>query len=502
MTCKWNLYDQSTQSTYPDRSSGYWREKPDAEISSIYSKFTVSFGDALGRVNDWRPDEQMGGILVRGRTVWLLRVHNGGKDTRNRPQRWVIAACCGTLLDGCGIDIGEWLNGGQWPFFGVIAADVPLPPDPDSPYRIPTVECGKDDWRTVSRAFEDVPAMQAALNAWLGAPHREMNGDVFFSTVGGRFFKINGDFRYGRAPLPEPKPVVRTEPKPVCDSSVSTSEPIRPVFAIYDVTLSESLGADSDAWRNDPDRLLRSMVSNAVSFPKKSGGMLVQADCMKDLRATMNAWLAATHKKGEGRVFLSMAEGRFSVTGVAVPHDPAPVSHAVPAVAAVVQPCADAGRPCSKKSTGTADGTYTGEDSPEKSGDRRERRSRWMARFGLWLGLILSFMLNVMLGAVVCKMSFRGNVRSASDAVPPASTSPTLPAASESDALPGKPSDAGSNGDPAGGNATNDPLPMTATTPPPSSAPTRHEGTNSPGGNVEGPGSATTNGVDHTSLEF
>ena len=201
----WNLYDQSTQSTYPDRTSGYWRNKPEAEISSIYSKFTQTFGDALGRVNAWASGEQMGGILVRGRTVWLLRVHNGGKDTRNRPQRWVIAACRSVIPEGYGIDIDGWLNGGQWPFSGVIAADVVIPPQ--AAYVVPLKKCGEDDWRNAPRELTSLKVTQAALNAWLGAPHRGANGSVFFSTAGGDFPVIGEGFPYGPEPKPKPKPV-------------------------------------------------------------------------------------------------------------------------------------------------------------------------------------------------------------------------------------------------------------------------------------------------------
>ncbi|MDR2673572.1 MAG: hypothetical protein LBC18_01555 [Opitutaceae bacterium] len=224
-----NIYDQANKVTYPDYKSGYWQRPPapaDAPARDLYTRFTQEFGAALDSINNWSAADRMGGLLLDGRTLWLARVHNGGKDGSGRPHRWTLLLWREDDYDGAArgaVDIAAWLADPAWPAPGD-NAPVPLPaPVPAAAYKIPLarpaggaaggfsdvlspgeaelfpaqLEAGR-----VTETPAGLGAAQELWAAWSAAnpPRHEPDGWLLFSQVGGRF-QCAHDLKLLRSPV-------------------------------------------------------------------------------------------------------------------------------------------------------------------------------------------------------------------------------------------------------------------------------------------------------------
>jgi hypothetical protein len=202
----WNIFDQANKVIYPDYRSGYWQLPPDEALRDIQTHFAQAFnGPRLDSINDWPSDAYMAGLLVSGDALYLLRVHDGGKDGSGRPARWVLFACRVDFLPDAPPDLGAWLRDSRWP----VNACVPLPPVvPAAAYTPPvfrsTSSAAADDGATADftdatdassggsdfggTAPRNLFEAQSAWNAWSASPRRKREGWIVFSDIGGQFF--------------------------------------------------------------------------------------------------------------------------------------------------------------------------------------------------------------------------------------------------------------------------------------------------------------------------
>ena len=181
----WNIYDQARFVNYPAGGGGYWQEKPDAVLKFIYEEFPKRFSKAVGCINDWTPDDFMGGMVADGADVWLLRVHNGGADGEGRPHRWCVYACKVRIPPGRALNLSRWLSDPAWP----APAVTPLPAQiPLAGYQPPTVAVPESVAAnaTIDSSCPSLDDAQTELYVWFAAPGRG-NGKMIFSSFNGKF---------------------------------------------------------------------------------------------------------------------------------------------------------------------------------------------------------------------------------------------------------------------------------------------------------------------------
>jgi hypothetical protein len=236
----WNIYDQATYVTYPDYKSGYWQKKAAPDYFDAYEHFTQAFGGFLDTINNWGNGDRMAGLLQCGGSLYLLRVHNGGKDGNGRPARWVLYLRRQEVSEKETVDIAAWLADENWP----APNPVPLPPKlPEKEYTAPlrTAPAAPQNTReenqtapatyTEPKCSESVPhdasALQTYWEKWVFSPCREEKGWLIFADVGEKFASEN-NLKY----KPSPTPVSEEEPSAAVHPArkkkkMRTSEKIR-----------------------------------------------------------------------------------------------------------------------------------------------------------------------------------------------------------------------------------------------------------------------------------
>ncbi|MDR1817369.1 MAG: hypothetical protein LBR07_04165 [Puniceicoccales bacterium] len=229
-----NIYDQANRVTYPDLKAGYWQQQLTPEMQTArdcYEQFPKVFGAELDTINSWGAGETLAAAFIANETLFLARVHNGGSDAHNRPQRWVVLLYAQELggiggTGGIAPDLARWLDDPRWPFAKEV---VPLPAQvPETVYAPPALRGTLEDsilptggalpatpdaatsaeldkfwgagadskqWNN-GRAPKNLAELSRLWAEWQNTPRRAPAGSVLFSTVGG-VFKCKFDLRVG-----------------------------------------------------------------------------------------------------------------------------------------------------------------------------------------------------------------------------------------------------------------------------------------------------------------
>ena len=190
----WNIYDQSNRVTYPNYTSGYWQSLPDESSRDVYERFTQAFGEQLDTINAWGANDRMAGVLQRGKVLYLMRVHNGGRDSNGRPQRWTLYLWREENVPARrALDFTRWLDDPKWP---ASLAPVPLPaPVPTAPYAVPLAAATPVDDSELPQGGRLSTQLHSILEAgelwaaWASAPEprRAKDGFLCFTAIGGTF---------------------------------------------------------------------------------------------------------------------------------------------------------------------------------------------------------------------------------------------------------------------------------------------------------------------------
>ena len=112
---RWNLYDQSHRVYYKNGGADYWQFPPTPDLLNICQPFVSHARDWLGKINSFGPTDYLVCVYVQGGQIHLIRAHNGGKDTFDRPQRSVFVVWSEPLKNECLISFARWVQDSTWP---------------------------------------------------------------------------------------------------------------------------------------------------------------------------------------------------------------------------------------------------------------------------------------------------------------------------------------------------------------------------------------------------
>ena len=113
---KWHIYD-----FFNLAENQHWlsedQEACQKVLKQLLPLIKAKFG--LLKTNQWAVGEYIGGVIVQGSQAGLFRIYNGGRDHRERPNRWVLLAATGDLSEWRGIDVVEALESPVLRAFGI-----------------------------------------------------------------------------------------------------------------------------------------------------------------------------------------------------------------------------------------------------------------------------------------------------------------------------------------------------------------------------------------------